>query len=100
MRARSAIRPRAASMSASVGAVFVAKMEHLLEYLADRRQRVELPSLHFVEEPPELRVPRHRVLEVLLRSCRRDGEDLVREVPAAPLLQPPVLGQPRAVRLH
>src|SRR3954454_17475706 len=63
-RARSATRVRAASMSASVGAVAVANAEHLLQDLTHRRERVELPGLHVLEEPAELRILLHLLLEV------------------------------------
>ena len=38
-------------MSASVGAVFVANVEHLLKDLTDGRERVELPFLDVAEQP-------------------------------------------------
>src|SRR3954447_18214708 len=91
--------PRAASTAAGGGAVFVAKVEHLLEYLAHRGERVELAALDLVEQPPQLGVAGDGVLEVLLRADRRHREHLVREVPPAPLLEPPVLAEPRAMLL-
>src|SRR5438132_5710652 len=84
------MRSRASSMSASVGAVRVAKLEDLLHYLSDRRQGIELAPLHLVEKPPQLRIPLDGTLEVRLRPTGCDGEHLAREVLAAPLLQPPV----------
>src|SRR5439155_2449111 len=97
MRAYSAIRSRAASTSARVGAVLVAKVENLLEYLIHGRERVELAALHLVEQPPQLRIPADGALQVPLRPQARNREHLVREVAAAPLLEPPVLREPRAV---
>src|SRR5712691_1200720 len=85
-RATPASRSRAALMSASVGAVrAIAKLEHLLHDLAHGAERVELARLHLVEQPPQLRVVRHCVLEMLLRARGRDGEHLAGQV-LAPLL--------------
>src|SRR5689334_16162922 len=47
-------RERAASTSASVGAVSVAKLEHLVHDLLNRCQGVQFSLLHLVEEPAEL----------------------------------------------
>src|SRR5581483_192395 len=86
-------RSRARSISGSPGAAVVAIVdpEDLLEYLAHRGQRVELPRLHLGEQPPELGVVRDRPLEVAARPARRDGEDLAREVRPPPLVQLPAL---------
>src|SRR5947209_5964165 len=86
-------------MSASVGAVPVAKPEHLLEDLVHRRQRVEPPALHLVEQAPQLRVAGDRLLEMALRARRRDGEYLAREVPPPPLLEAPLRPEIGAVLL-
>src|SRR3954469_25971104 len=70
-------RPRAASISGSVGAVSVtANSEHLLQDLTNGAQRVEIAALHGVEQAPELRVARDCLLQMLLRAGRGDGEDL------------------------
>src|SRR5215204_6492042 len=49
-------RPRAASMSASVGAVAVRNPVHLLENLTHRGERIELARLHLVQQPAQLRL--------------------------------------------
>src|SRR5581483_8030970 len=96
-RARPASRSRAASISASVGAVAVANSEHLLQDLTNRRQRVELPGLHVVEKAPQLRALAHRVLEVLASACRGDGEHLGGEIAPAAGLELALRLEPRAV---
>src|SRR6187551_3319005 len=63
-------RSRAASMSASVGAATVANAVHLFEDLPHCRERVELPGLHFVEEPAQLRLVGDLRLQVRLRPAR------------------------------
>src|SRR2546426_2733096 len=76
-RATPSRRSRAASISGSPGAVSVtANVEHLLKDLTNSAQRVELAALHFVEQTPKLRIVRHRMLEMLLRTRGGDGEDL------------------------
>src|SRR5579884_1457067 len=99
VRATPPSRARADSMSASVGAVFVCNVEHLLHDLANRSERIELPRLDFLEQAPELRLVRDCVLEMTLRARRRDGEDLAGEVPPAPLVEPAALLEVAAV-LH
>src|SRR6266581_372229 len=84
-RACSWIRSRAASMSASVGAVFVAKVEDLVKDRTHRAQRVELSPLDLLEQAGELGILGDGRLEVPTRTRRRDGEDLGGEV-AAPAL--------------
>ena len=86
-------------MSASVGAVLVVNLEHLLHDLANRGQWVELTSLNLVEQPPELGVVADGVLQVGLCPRRGDREHLAREVPPAPLLEAAVLLQERPVPL-
>src|SRR5437764_13637643 len=76
------IRSRASRISASVGSVRVANFEHPLQYLPNGRQRIELPSLHVVEQPAELRVAGDRPLEMRLRTTGRDGERLTGPAPA------------------
>src|SRR5438874_1358230 len=100
-RATPSSRSRARSISGSPGAVAVAIVdsEHLLEYLPYRRQRVELPRLHLGEQPPQLGVVRHRLLEVAARPARSDREDLAREIGSAPLLELPALLEKGAVLL-
>src|SRR5215210_473895 len=61
-------RSRASVMSPTLGAVFVANAKHLLHDLADSGQRIELASLHLVEQPPQLGIVGDRVLEVQLRT--------------------------------
>src|SRR5262245_26155322 len=93
-------RRRAAWTSASVGAVrSVAKVEHLLHYLPHRGQRIELASLHLVQEPPQLGIAGHRLLEMRLRTTRCDGENLAREVLTPPLLELTLLLEVLPVRL-
>src|SRR5919109_622264 len=84
-RARTAIRDRAASMSASVGTAFVAigvtrNAEYLLHDLPNRGQWVELPPLHLGEEPAKLCVVGDGSLEMGLRPRARDREDLACEM--------------------
>src|SRR5439155_20521134 len=92
------MRSRAARMSASVGPIAV-QVEDLLEDLANRGERVELPRLDLVEQAAELRIVGDGLLEMLLRARRRDREHLAREVLAAArrelalgLEEPAVLG--------
>src|ERR1700754_5121946 len=86
-----AMRPRASWMSASVGPVSVVlNLEHPLQYLPHGGERVELAALDLVEEPPELGIVGHRLLQVRLRPCRGDREDLAREVPPPALVEQPV----------
>src|SRR5437764_13269264 len=99
MRATPSSRARASWISLSPGAVFVFKLEHLLHDLPDRRQRVELAALHLVEQATQLVVARDRALEVRLRTRRRDGEHLAREVLAPPLLEQPFGLEERPVLL-
>src|SRR5581483_7547237 len=87
-RAWSPIRPRAASMSASVGAVLVAKVEHLAKDRTNRRERIELAPLHPLEQARKLPVAGDGGLEVPPRARGRDREDLGGEVAAAALLEP------------
>src|SRR5579883_640277 len=80
------MRPRAASMSASVGAVRVAKVEHLPKDLMHGGERVEPAFLDRREEEGELGVAAHRLLQVAAGAGGRDREHLRREVPPASLL--------------
>src|SRR5438105_11239329 len=83
-----AIRSRAARMSASVGTVLcVAKLEHPFHDLAHRAERIELARLHLVEQPPQLRIVRDGVLEILLRTSGRDRQHLAGEILAPPLVE-------------
>src|SRR5205814_8667439 len=76
------------SMSAQPGAVWVAaNVEDLLQYLSYRAQWIELTAPHLVEEPPQLGVVGDGMLEVRLRTRRRDGEDLAGQVARAPFLE-------------
>src|SRR5438105_7494970 len=93
------IRACASWISLRVGAVSTAKLEHLPHDLANRAQRVELPLLDLVEEPPQLGVVRDGFLQMRPRPRRRDREHLAREVAAALLLQPSLLAEERAVLL-
>ena len=77
--------------------VAIADVEHALEYLAHGAERVELPPLHLVEQPPQLGIAADRALEMPLRAAGRDGEDLSREVRLSPLLEPARLLQERPV---
>src|SRR2546423_13866398 len=87
-RATPSSRARAASMSASSGASAV-NLEHLLEDLTHRAERIELAPLYRVEHAPQLRIVLHGALDVLLRACRRDGEHLAGEVLAPTLVELP-----------
>src|SRR2546426_6896104 len=80
-------RPRASSMSRRVGTVRVANTEHLLHDLADGRQGVELAALHLVEQPPELGIVGDSVLEMRLRTRRRDRKDLPGQVAPPPRIE-------------
>src|SRR5207244_2642202 len=74
-------------MSASVGAVSIANLEHLLHDLANGGERVERAVLNGAEEAPQLRIVSDRALEVRLSPVRRDREDLAGEIPPPPLLE-------------
>src|SRR6476619_1327617 len=93
-------RPRrATSISVSVGPVVsVAKMEHLVNDLSNRGERVELSALYLVEQPAELRIPRDGVFEMHLRARRRNCEHLGGEMLAAALLQESLVHEEGAVR--
>src|SRR5437879_4636175 len=87
-RATPSSRRCAARMSGRPGAVaLLTNVEHLVEDLPHRRQRIELAPLHLVEQSQQLRIVGDCVLEMLLRPRRRDGEDLAGEVLATPLLE-------------
>src|SRR6266550_6998972 len=87
-------------MSASVGAIcLIAKLEHLLHDLSNCGQRVELPSLHLVEQTPKLRIVYHRLLEMSLGAAGCDGEHLPREILAPSLLELSPGFEIRAMRL-
>src|SRR5438477_13220033 len=88
------MRSRAASMSGSVGR---SNVEHLLEDLTNRRQRVEPARLHVVEQPPKLGIVPDGRLEVPPCAGRGDLEHLLREVRAPPPLELAVGLEPRAV---
>src|SRR5437763_11176867 len=90
-RAIPSIRARACSMSGSWGAVLVANLEHLFDDLAHSRERIELAALHFLQQPPQLRIVGDSVLEMSRRAGGGDREDLSREILAAPLTEPPVV---------
>src|SRR5437763_3010565 len=76
-------------MSASVGAVLVAKLEDLLHYLAHGGERVQLAPLHRIEEPLQLRVALDGAHEVRLRASRCNREDLPGQMLSAALLEQP-----------
>src|SRR6266700_1960881 len=83
-RACAAMRPRASSMSASVGAALTwLNPEHLLEDLTNRRQRVELAALHLVEQPAQLGLVSNGGFDVPARTNRSDGEHLLSEIAPA-----------------
>src|SRR5215218_3719396 len=81
------MRPRAASTSARVGAVSVAKPEHLVHDLLYSAERVELAAMHLFQKPLELGIAVHRSLQMVLRPGRRQVEDLTAQVVAAATLQ-------------
>src|SRR6476469_9457428 len=74
-------------MSLRVGAVFVAKVEHLLKDLTDGREWVESSFLYVAQEPLYLWVALHRLFDVPTRTGRRDLEDLSCEIAAAARFQ-------------
>src|SRR3954454_6468912 len=93
-------RCRASWTSASVGAVrSVAKMEDLFHYLPHRGQRIQLPPLDRVEQPPQLGVVRHGLLQMRLRAARRNREHLARKGLATALVEPAGVSEVRAVLL-
>src|SRR3954452_7781718 len=93
-------RCRASWTSASVGAVrSVAKMEDLFHYLPHRGQRIQLPPLDGVEQPPELGVVRHGLLEMRLRAARRNREHFARKGLATALVEPTLRLEVRPVLL-
>src|SRR5947208_2770102 len=94
-------RVRAASMSMSVGAVFVTvNAEHLLQDLSDCAQRIELPTLYLVEQAPELGIFAHGCLQMPVCPRRGDREHLAGEVARPPLLELPRLLEELAVLLE
>src|SRR5262249_44262452 len=86
-RAIPASRARAAATSAIVGAI---ELEHLLEDLADRAQRLEFPLLHPCQKPLETCVAGDGFAEMGARAARSDREHLRGEVLPPALLEPPV----------
>src|SRR5262245_17465091 len=84
-------RSRAASTSASVGAVSVAKFEHLVHDLLHRCQGVQFSLLYLVQQATQLRIALDGALEMSLRARRGDREHLACEVPPAALLEAAVL---------
>src|ERR671918_1108917 len=91
-RTRSRRRSRASAIALGVGAV-VTDTKHLLHDLPDRGQGVELPPLHLVEQPLQLRVVAYRGLEVRLRATGRHGEHFTRQIAPPALLEPAALLQ-------
>src|SRR6476661_5933238 len=93
-------RPRrAASISVSAGPVVsVAKMEHLVNDLSNRGERVELSALHLVEQPAQLGIPRDSAFEMHLRARRPNCEHLGGEMLAAALLQDSLVHEESTVR--
>src|SRR5881227_3113236 len=81
------MRRRASSMSARLGAVFVANAKHLLQYLPHGRERVELAALDFVQQASQLRVVGDGRLEMRLGTRRGDGENLAGQVAAPARVQ-------------
>src|SRR5436190_22435123 len=94
-----AIRARAASTSASVGVVSVAKLENLFHDLSNSGERVQFSLLDLVEEPPELRIVLDGALAMRLGAGRRDREHLAGEILAAPLVEQPFFDQEGSVLL-
>src|SRR5687767_7429730 len=92
-------RSRAASTSASVGAVSVAKLEHLLHDLPYGCQWVQFSPLDLVQEPTQLWIALHSPLEVRFCPSGSDRVHLSGEVPAAPLLEEPLVVEMPAVCL-
>src|SRR5919197_1324568 len=90
---------RSSSISLRLGAVFVAKFEHLPKYLPHRGERVKLPALDLVQQAPQLGVAGDRLLEVRPRAGGGDREHLTGQVLPSPLLEPPVGLEERAVLL-
>src|SRR5436190_5230621 len=93
-------RCRASWTSAVVGAVrSVANVEHLLHYLPHRGQRIELTPLHLVQQPTKLRIVGDGLLQMRLRTPRRDREHLAGEILSPPLLEPALPLEVRAMLL-
>src|SRR5215203_5622801 len=87
-RATPAIRSRASRMSAAVGAISVSfNLEHPHHYFPDRRQGIELPPLHLVEQAAQLRVVGHCPLQVGLGAGGCDRENLARQILAPPCVK-------------
>src|SRR5919201_1677390 len=97
-RAIPSIRARASWISASVGTTVVAKLEHLFKYLVNSGQRVELTTLHLVQQPPQLWISFDGALQMQLRAAGSDGEHLACEILPPPLLEQSVGLKMRAVR--
>src|SRR5438034_8844116 len=81
------MRSRASRMSARVGPVRVANLEHPLQYFPYGRKRIQLSALHLVQEPPQLGIVRDRPLQMRLRAARGDREHLAGEVLPPPLVK-------------
>src|SRR3989442_15454745 len=86
-------------MSASVGAIRIAKLERLLHDLLHGRQRVELSPLHLVQQAPQLRIVRDSPLEMSFGATGCDGEPLTSQILAPTRLELPLRLQMRTVRL-
>src|SRR5436190_663674 len=87
-RATPSRRARAASISSSPGLVRVAaNMEHLLQDLTHRTEGVELTALDRAEQPFQLWIVSHSMLEMLLCAGRRHRKHLAREIPRTPRLE-------------
>src|SRR5439155_27150445 len=77
-----------ASMSASVGAVLIAKVEDPAKDRTHGAQRVEFAPLHLLEQSCELGVVGDGRLEVPARARGGNGEHLRGDVAPAALLEP------------
>ena len=68
-------------------------MEHLVNDLSNRGERVELPALNLVEQPAQLWIAGDGPLEMRLRTGGGDREHLAREILAPPLVQQPFVDE-------
>src|SRR5919204_1509119 len=100
------MRARASAMSARVGPVRVAKilkfgtrqLEHFFHDLANGRQRIELATLHLVEQPPELGIGLDGAFQMTFRATGCNGEHFCCEVLPSTLLEHSLRIEVRAVR--
>src|SRR4029077_20758014 len=101
-RATPSSRSRARSISGRPGAVTcvaIVDPEHLSEYPPYSRQWVDLWSLHFRKQPPQLGIVGDSLLEMTACPARRDREHLAGEIRPAPYFELPALVEERPILL-